>query len=318
MIDRGVSAGRAAALRVWSQLPEGAREVLEDKLSPTDLQTLLLDLAKTRADKLKPPSVRQRWQQDRFVRPSPIDPHQLADTDLRLWRLLPPQFVGLALSPVTPLGTCAAVEAADQNRVLSTVRLSEVVSDPTNVLALEAAVRRRAGADVVHLAACHRVLRNQRFDASDARPHFELFALVSSARDSGSARTEAELLVLHLRFWSELMSMMLGPNTGLIELTVISDALRERVDDLVRPALGGVRLRDAPDRTEGIGYYRAAAFKIKVADAAGEREVGDGGFTGWTAALLADVKERCLISCVATERLTQLYARRQFASAMQE
>jgi hypothetical protein len=32
--------------------------------------------------------------------------------------------------------------------------------------------------------------------------------------------------------------------------------------------------------------------------------VGDGGFTGGTAALLADAKERRLIRCVATERLT--------------
>ena len=61
-----------------------------------------------------------------------------------------------------------------------------------------------------------------------------------------------------------------------------------------------------PARTQGIGYYRSAAFKIKVADASREREVGDGGFTGWTAALLADAKERCLISCMATEQLTQL------------
>jgi hypothetical protein len=35
-------------------------------------------------------------------------------------------------------------------------------------------------------------------------------------------------------------------------------------------------------------------------------EIGDGGFTNWTAQLTADAKERCLISCVATERLTQL------------
>jgi hypothetical protein len=59
-------------------------------------------------------SRRQRWQQDRFVRPSPIDPHRLAETDLLLWRMLPPQFIRLALSLVTPLATCAVVEAADQ------------------------------------------------------------------------------------------------------------------------------------------------------------------------------------------------------------
>jgi hypothetical protein len=135
--------------------------------------------------------------------------------------MLPADFDGLALSPVTPLGTCAAVGAADRNRVLSTVRSSEIVSDPTNVLALEAAARRRGGADAVHLAACHRALRNQQFDAPDAAAHFELFA------DGDAA----------------------------------------------------------------------------------EIELGDGGFTGWTAALMADAKERCLISCISTERLTQLIDR---------
>ena len=89
------------------------------------------------------------------------------------------------MSPVTPLGTCAAVGAADQNRVLSTVRSSEVVSDLTNVLALEAA----AGVVVVRTpstsAACYRALRNQRFDAPEAAAHFELFTLVSAPGTRG-------------------------------------------------------------------------------------------------------------------------------------
>ena len=61
------------------------------------------------------------------------------------------------------MGTCTSVGPVHENRIVSTVRSSEVVSDPCNVLALEAALRRRAGADQVHLASCHRVLRAQRF-----------------------------------------------------------------------------------------------------------------------------------------------------------
>ena len=34
----------------------------------------------------------------------------------------------------------------------------------------------------------------------------------------------------------------------------------------------------------------------------GPLEIGDGGLTDWTARLRADAKERCLISCVSTER----------------
>src|SRR5215207_11741126 len=186
MTDEISGSGRSAAQRAWSRLPPGAQSVLETGLSPTDLQSLQLDLSRTRAHRTTPAGVRRRWQQDRFVQPSPINPRRLAEVDLHLWRLLPPDFEGLALSPVTPLGTCTALGAADQNRVLSTVRSSEVVSDPTNVLVLEAAARRRGVADGVHLAACHRALRNQRFEAPEAAAHFELFALVSSARDSGA------------------------------------------------------------------------------------------------------------------------------------
>ena len=293
--------------RVWARLPVGARAVLEDELAPTDLQTLLLSLARTRAHHVDVPRLRERWQQDRFVRPSATDPRRLAATVAHLWRMLPAEFDGLALSPVTPLGTCAAVGAADQNRVLSTVRSSEVVSDPTNVLALEAAARRRGGAHAVHLAACHRALRNQRFDAPDAAAHFELFTLVSSARDSGAGRTEAELLLLHLGFWADVTTALVGAQVGRIDLTLIDDVrVRERVDDTVRPALAGVRLADAPERTQGIGYYRSAAFKLVADRDTADIELGDGGFTGWTATLMADAKERCLISCISTERLTQL------------
>lgn len=295
---------RRPADRVWSRLPAGAREVLADDLSPTDLQSLLLDLARIRAHRVGPARLRERWEQDRFCTPSATDPRRLAETDAALWRLLPAEFEGVALSPVAPLGTCSGTAEVDQNRVLSTVRSSEVVSDATNVLALEAAARRRRSEDPVHLAACHRVLRTQPFPPP-ALAHFELFSLVSSARDRGSARTEAELLVSHLGFWSRVIAALLG-GVGRIDLTVIDGgAVRERVDDTVRPALGDAEVRDAPNRTQAIGYYRAAAFKI-TAGPDGDLELGDGGFTGWTSALMDDAKERCLVSCISTERLTEL------------
>jgi hypothetical protein len=38
----------------------------------------------------------------------------------------------------------------------------------------------------------------------------------------------------------------------------------------------------------------------------GETDLGDGGLTTWTAQLTQDAKERCLFSCIATERLAAL------------
>lgn len=297
-----------ATVRVWSRLPDDAREVLETELSPTDLQTLLLDLARTRAGRVNASTALQRWRSDRFVLPSPVDPVLVSAVSGHLWELVRDSpFVGLALSPVTPLGTCTAVGAVDQNRIVSTVRTSEVVSDPTNVLALEAAVRRRDTHQPVHLAACHRVLRAQRFADPAAYAHFELFALVSSTRDAGSARSEADLLITHLGFWQRALSDLIGARWGEFVYTVIeSRPMRDRIADTVLPAMDAAVFREDAQRTQGVGYYRTMAFKIMATAEEGALDIGDGGCTGWTADLLSDAKERCLISCVSTERIARL------------
>jgi hypothetical protein len=237
----------------------------------------------------------QRWREDRFVQPSTSDPRELAKTQAMLWERLPERFKGVELSPVTPLGTCSAVATVNQNKVVSTVRGTEVASDPTNELALEAAVRRRAGQARVDLAACQRVVRAQVVDGPGLFAHFQLFALVSSARDTGSGRVEAEMLLDHLSFWADV----LGERARLTFTTHAPSVVRERIEDTVRPALK-VDFAEEPQRTKGANYYAGTALGINWGDA----ELGDGGFTRWTAELLGDAKERCLISCVATERLT--------------
>ncbi|WP_433012492.1 hypothetical protein [Kribbella sp. CA-294648] len=281
--------------RVWRKVPEGAREAFGHGLSASELQTALLEVSRVRAGAVTPARVVRRWQEDRFVRPSVVDPRALVKTQAMVWERLPERFAGVELSPLAPLGTCSAVATVDQNKVVSTMRGNEVASDPTNVLAIEAAVRRRAGQERVDLAACQRVVRAQAVDAPGMFAHFQLFALVSSARDTGSGRIEAEMLVDHLRFWHDV----LGDEAQLTFTTFAPTAVRERIEDTVRPALK-VPFTEDPARDKGSNYYAGTALGVGVGDA----ELGDGGFTRWTAELLGDAKERCLISCVSTERLT--------------
>jgi hypothetical protein len=283
--------------RFWAKLPDGSRDALVNGLSQSELQSVLLDVTRERAAKVKPARLLQRWQQDRFVLPAAVDPRELVRTQQRLWEALPEKFAGVQLSPLTPLGTCSAVAPINQHQIVSTIRGTEVASDPTNELAIEAAVRRRAGQDRVHLAACQRVVRAQRFDAPGMTAHFELFVLVSSARDTGSYRTEAELLVDHLNFWHAV----LGEKAELTFTAFKESALRDRIEDTVRPALG-VPFAEDTARTKSAGYYAGTGLGIARA---GE-ELGDGGFTTWTADLLGDAKERCLTSCISTERLTAI------------
>ncbi|MEU4196488.1 hypothetical protein AB0E69_31595 [Kribbella sp. NPDC026611] len=282
--------------RFWAKLPDGSREALVDGLSQSELQSVLLDVTRERAAKVTPARLLQRWQQDRFVQPSAVDPRQLVKTQQRLWELLPAKFEGVQLSPVAPLGTCSAIATINQHQVVSTIRGTEVASDPTNELAIEAAVRRRAGQERVHLATCQRVVRAQPFDGPGMSAHFELFVLVSSARDTGSGRTEAELLIDHLRFWHDV----LGDAADLSFTLFTPSAMRERIDDTVRPALE-IDLREDTERTKSATYYAGLGLGIDHADARG---LGDGGFTTWTADLLGNAKERCLTSCISTERLT--------------
>ena len=53
---------------------------------------------------------------------------------------LPEDVDVVGLSPLAPLGASSALAAVHQDRLVSTVRGTKVVSDPTNVLAPEVAV----------------------------------------------------------------------------------------------------------------------------------------------------------------------------------
>ena len=61
-----------------------------------------------------------------------------------------------------------------------------------------------------------------------------------------------------------------------------------------------------PGRTQGTGYYTRAAIGLRAQQGDEEIDLGDGGTTTWTASLLGDAKERCVVSCVASERLAML------------
>ena len=60
------------------------------------------------------------------------------------------------------------------------------------------------------------------------------------------------------------------------------------------------------DREAGRGYYRELCYKINVWVGGYWMEVGDGGFTDWTARLTANNKERLLISGVGIDRVAAL------------
>jgi hypothetical protein len=209
----------------------------------------------------------------------------------------------VTLAPLVPLGTHSALATVSQHKVVTAIRACEVAADPTNALALEAAVR-RAGQprETVRLAALQRVVRAQRFPAGWSA-HFGLFATVTAGRDQGSRRFEQAAIAEQLRFAVTALRAA-GVARVQVALTPLSDA-GERIATATAAALATepTEIITDHDRAGGRGYYRDLCFKVNALVDGTPAEIGDGGFTDWTARLLANGKERLLITGYGTDRL---------------
>lgn len=299
----------------------GLVSILAERLTPTDLQSILLEVYRHRSSQKKPPDLLMDCQRDRFVRPSSLAPADLLKWEQVAFSHLPQEFLAIALSPVCPLGTSSSLASLDQNWALSTIRNTEVVSDSTNVLALECAQRRRKllrndpKSNVpVHLAASHRLLRAQHYQSQDLVTHFNAFVLCSAGRDLGNLRFELAALKLQIRFFIAALRACLGLNVPL--QCLISDFYREPREALVEAELF-TTLNDEFEnfdclfdgqRSSGRGYYQNLCFKIYATDSSGNRyELIDGGSVDWTQKLLSSKKERLIISGLGSERLVQKF-----------
>lgn len=303
----------------------GLVSILAEQLSPTDLQSLLLEVYRNRSHRTLPSSVLSDFEANRFVRPSSASPVSLLAWEQLAFSHLPDAFAPLALAPVCPFGTNSVVAPVDQNLVVTTSRNSEVVSDSTNVLALECAIRRRAllrvhqkSSDPVHVAASHRLLRAQKYDDPQSIAHFSAFALCSAGRDQGNLRFELATLGLHIRFYLSALHAFLGSEVPL-HLTVTDLGPEPRVElietqllSTIRADFQGVDCGFDQQRTKGRGYYRDICFHVYASKSAGERlELVDGGSVDWTQKLLSNAKERLIISGIGSERLCSEFGDRK-------
>lgn len=274
-------------------------------LSGSDFTSVMLEVIRRRASRETPASVLRRYERDRFVRPGP-DPRAVRRAEEALLGGLPGDVEVVQLAPLVPLGTHSALGPVSQDKVVSTVRACEVAADPTNALALEAASRRARARDqpaLIRLAAVQRVVRAQRF-AAGMFPHFGLFGLVTAGRDTGSLGFERSALAGQLEIAIRGVAAATGRDVQ-IALTPLSDR-GERIAAAVSAGLAPVTPAGVVtdrERQAGRGYYRDLCFKVSAYEDGEPREVGDGGFTDWTARLTANQKERLLILGLSTDRL---------------
>jgi hypothetical protein len=260
---------------------------LADGLSGSEHQSLLLEVMHARTLARSAKDLVAQQGRDPFCLPAATDLRAMLEIDSHLLAAAA-HFEAIELSPVAPLGTCSVVGPTHQHRVLSALRGTEVVSDPTNVLALECALRLRArpGTDL-HLATSQRVVRAQPVPKLPGfAPHFRLFALGSAGIERKDHAFTIETIALHVR-------TMLA---GLDRLAQHGYALgRRRVEILASPDRQGLgrqlaELLEASLQPLAHPYYSGGLrYRIWVAGPDGEElPLADGGSFDWLSQLCAN------------------------------
>lgn len=274
------------AHRTWIVDSVGAPtfDRLVDGLSGSELQSLLLEVMDARASVRSAKELVAQYGRDPFCVPSPVDLRAMLAIDSHLLAAAD-RFEAVELSPVAPMGTCSVVGPTHQNRVLSALRATEVVSDPTNVLALECALRLRARPEVdLHLATSHRVVRAQPVPKQPGfAQHFRLFVLGSAGIERKDHAFTIETVALHVH-------TILA---GLTRLEQQGYALgRRRVEILAsseRQGLGDhlAELLEADHQLLKHPYYSGGLrYRIWVAGPSGEElPLADGGTFDWLSQL---------------------------------
>ena len=295
----------------------GLVSMLADKLSPTDMQSILLEVYRIRSSRIQPSDILSSFESNRFVQPSGVSPISLLRWESIALAHLPQEFQPIALSPVCPLGTNSVVAPVDQNWAVATARNTEVVSDSTNVLALECSLRRRnllqvnpKSPEPIHLATSHRLLRAQRYEGSKSVVHFSSFALCSAGRDQGNLQFELDTLRQHICFYVASIRAFLGPSVSLcVSVTDFKsntriELIETQLFTAIRSEFENIECVFAENRTSGRGYYLDICFHIYARAPSGQQlELVDGGSVNWTQKLLNNSKERLVISGIGSERL---------------
>ena len=294
-------------------------DMLGEGLNSSDLQSVLIETARRRSVQTKVSGLVKEFKENRFLRPSDIPQSLFNKIDSLAYECLPENFKSIDFSPVSPFGSCSSVSNLSQNLVISTVRHSEVVSDPTNVMAIESALRRKPliatdskSSEIIKLSTSHRLIRAQPFGNEKFTAHFRVFALSSAGRDTGHFEFEISQLEEHLRFYLQLSKRLNILETAEVRLTDFSGkfntGLMKPMIENLNSEFSGARVFWDNERDEARNYYTPLAFRIRYQDKNGDEwDIVDGGFNDWTQQYLNNQKERLLCSAIGTELLLKVF-----------
>ena len=302
---------RAARPWVNAGLPPGAYDSLTHGLPASRLWSLLLEVAEARAARRRPADLVEQWDRDRFVQPALVDQRSLVEVDRHLLAAAS-AFESIELSPVAPLGVCSSMGHASQNKVLSTLRGTEVVSDPTNVLALECAGRlRRNAATTVRLATSHRCVRAQEIPKRRGlTANFRIFCLVSAGLERHNHAFIVEAVVEHMRSMLDGLDHLEQHGFAFPDrrITVLATEQYSALGDRIVAMLGRPAARAVlkhPYYNKGVRFQMAARSNDGT-----EIPLVDGGAFDWVAKLTSNRRAVYVASGLGSQLVPLMFRRR--------
>jgi hypothetical protein len=279
--------------RSWTRagVAKTAFAALAHDLSAPALWSLLLDVMDQRARQRTPADLLRQFDRDLFTRPCAIDQRTLVDLDGHLLGAAQ-AFESIELSPLAPLGVCSAVGLASQNKIISALRGTEVVADPTNVLALECARRLRSDPRrVVRLATCHRCVRGQAIPPLPGfAQHFRIFCLASASKERKDHGFVVEALAEHIATHRSALDRLEAhgyrfPNR---RVRILATEARAGLADRL-----AATVRDAPVSRQPLAhaYYDGLRFMVGIESPSGDEiPLIDGGAFDWLGRLTSNHK----------------------------
>ena len=266
--------------------------------SSSENRAAFLDWARRQAARKRPAELLRQFEGDGFVAPAILDmrlAHQLDGLALSAAA----EYEALLLSPLAPLGCCSAIAPTSQDRTVSTTRGTEVVSDPTNVFALECARRLRANRkEHVRLCTIHQVVRAQPIpDKAGHTQHFRMLGLVDSGAGQAEDAFEVEAITSQLGVFDRLfdaceaaLGCRFPRRRALLRVTNERRVLAQRT-----AARLAERLPHVPTSIEAFesNYYGGVRVSFGADTPAGAHiPIGDLGVFDWVAKLTSDRRMR--------------------------
>jgi hypothetical protein len=297
--------------RGWAStgIGEAAFGALAETMPASEVWSLLLEVMARRAARRTETDLRRQWDRDRFTRPAAIDQRTLLELDGHLLAAAE-RFEAIELSPLAPLGSCSVVGLASQNKIVSALRGTEVVADPTNVFALECARRLRGQPDsVVRLATCHRCVRAQEVPKQPGfAQHFRIFCLATAGRERQDNALVVEALVEHIATHLRALDRLeqhgydFGARRGVVLARPEKAAVADRVAESV-PSIPLTR------ETLTHPYYNdGVRFMLYVRTATGnDVPLIDGGVFDWVARLATNRRFVFVASGMGAQVIASLF-----------